>query len=416
MEQQQQFTSTSSYSQPLLSDYYSKKQFMSSPLYRNFINSLKARHTKVVYAHTLYKTYLCRSENQNLTLEDIIKKDPRKIEYELIDIIYEMKEKRNLSYSTIHNFVTIMIHFFEINDVTINRKKLKKFKGEHVAKYEYRSYTHEEISNLLSSMDERGKTTVLLMSSTGMRVGALTEIKLKHLKRWSVSRKDHVYQITVYANSPKSKYKTFCTPEAAKAIDTYLEFRKRHGDRVKQDPETGDWTPGESFLFIKNFDTNQRSLLGNLPLSTIFTLGIGPKTISHAIIKKLEDIGYRNRLVLLEDQASTKSERQSLYSKHKNEIHPCHSLRIFAVTQMQRAKIDKTIREMIVGHATGLDKVYYKPQDEEILQEYLKATDFLTISNENRLQKQVDYYKSRADRLEEMAMRLDNIEKKWASN
>ena len=39
---------------------------------------------------------------------------------------------------------------------------------------------------------------------------------------------------------------------------------------------------------------------------------------------------------------------------------------------MQRSKMDKTIREMIVDHSIGLDSVYYKPQDEIILHEYLK--------------------------------------------
>ena len=53
-------------------------------------------------------------------------------------------------------------------------------------------------------------------------------------------------------------------------------------------------------------------------------------------------------------------------------------------------KVDKTIREMLVGHSTGLDSVYYKPQDEEILEVYLKAADLLTINNEHRLQKQLD--------------------------
>lgn len=70
-------------------------------------------------------------------------------------------------------------------------------------------------------------------------------------------------------------------------------------------------------------------------------------------------------------------------------MHPCHSFRIFAVTQMQRSKVDKTIREMLIGHSTGLDKAYYKPQEEEILQEYLKAVDLLTINEENRLTKKV---------------------------
>ena len=51
---------------------------------------------------------------------------------------------------------------------------------------------------------------------------------------------------------------------------------------------------------------------------------------------------------------------------------------------MQRAKVDKTIREMLVGHSTGLDSVYYKASEEEIYLEYLKAIDNLTISNANK--------------------------------
>ena len=50
--------------------------------------------------------------------------------------------------------------------------------------------------------------------------------------------------------------------------------------------------------------------------------------------------------------------------------------------------MDKTIREMIVGHSIGLDSAYYKPEDEEILHEFLKSVEALTISNENRLKKQ----------------------------
>jgi hypothetical protein len=45
---------------------------------------------------------------------------------------------------------------------------------------------------------------------------------------------------------------------------------------------------------------------------------------------------------------------------------------------------------MLVGHSTGLDSAYYKPQDEEILQEYLKAIDVLTINSENKLKTQVN--------------------------
>ena len=83
---------------------------------------------------------------------------------------------------------------------------------------------------------------------------------------------------------------------------------------------------------------------------------------------------------------------------------------------MQRAKIDKTIREMLVGHSTGLDSVYYKPQEEEILEEYLKAVDLLTINNEYRLQKQLDQYKKKSEEIQEIRQQLDkNYENKIES-
>ncbi len=94
-------------------------------------------------------------------------------------------------------------------------------------------------------------------------------------------------------------------------------------------------------------------------------------------------VGRLKKLNLRQPWIATENSQHM--STHKNELHPCHSFRIFAVTNMQRSKVDKTIREMLVGHSTGLDSAYYKPQDEEILQEYLKAIDALTINSENKL-------------------------------
>jgi len=42
----------------------------------------------------------------------------------------------------------------------------------------------------------------------------------------------------------EEEYITFCTPECAKEIDTYLGFRKRHGEIITND----------SFLFVKKFN------------------------------------------------------------------------------------------------------------------------------------------------------------------
>ena len=241
---------------------------------------------------------------------------------------------------------------------------------------------------LLNAADDRGRVMILLMASKGMRVGALQDIELKHLKRWIIDDQGtHIYQITVYANSKKNRYFSFCTPECAKSIDNYMLLRKRYGENIKQDPD-GNWLHAESFLFVSQFNKDGNHLITNPKRIT-------QRTFSRYIVVLLEQTGLRERYRITETEAYLKNAQRQLNIKseigsHRNEIHPCHSFRIFAITQMQRSKVDKTIREMLVGHGTGLDSVYYKPQEEEILQEYLKAVDLLTINNENRLRIKID--------------------------
>ena len=255
----------------------------------------------------------------------------------------------------------------------------------------------------MSVCDERGKVAVLLMASTGMRVGALQDIKLKHLKRVNVDNQGtHVYQVTVYANFPKDKYTTFCTPECAKIIDNYFELRKRYGENIKQDVKSGNWLPPETPLLIKTFNKEKYQ---TRPIK------IQSDSLTKYIVFKLEEIGLRKRQQII---GNSKEERNSKAAKFKNELHPCHSLQIFAVTNMQRSKIDTTIREMLVGHSTGLDKAYYKPQDDEILKEYLKAVDSLTINNEYRLKKKLGEYEQKSEAMDEVRQQLEQkYEKKF---
>jgi hypothetical protein len=45
---------------------------------------------------------------------------------------------------------------------------------------------------------------------------------------------------------------------------------------------------------------------------------------------------------------------------------------------------------MLLGHGIGLAGAYYKPTEDEMLEEYMKAADNLTINEENRLKKKVE--------------------------
>jgi hypothetical protein len=44
---------------------------------------------------------------------------------------------------------------------------------------------------------------------------------------------------------------------------------------------------------------------------------------------------------------------------------------------------------MLLGHRVGLEKNYLRPSDQELLSEYMKAIDLLTISEEKQLRVKV---------------------------
>jgi integrase len=64
---------------------------------------------------------------------------------------------------------------------------------------------------------------ILLLASSGMRRGALSGLRRKHLK---YIEKYGLCQITTY-HKAKEKYITSCTPECAAAINNYFDYRRR---------------------------------------------------------------------------------------------------------------------------------------------------------------------------------------------
>jgi hypothetical protein len=75
-----------------------------------------------------------------------------------------------------------------------------------------------------------------------MRIGALQSIRIGDLEK-----KNDLYKVTVYRGD-NEEYFTFCTPETAKDIDTYLEYRKRRGEKITQD----------SYLIVRKFSSKTK--------------------------------------------------------------------------------------------------------------------------------------------------------------
>ena len=85
--------------------------------------------------------------------------------------------ERGLSSSSMCGFYYAIKHFYDSNEVDLGLLKwkwLKKFMGEATPIHEDRPYNKEEINKLLKFTDLKLKVAVLLLSSTGMRIGALS--------------------------------------------------------------------------------------------------------------------------------------------------------------------------------------------------------------------------------------------------
>jgi integrase len=142
----------------------------------------------------------------------------------------------------IHNYVSMILAFYKINDIVLNTSKISKFMPEQRKVKKDRGYTHEEISKMLEISDERTRVIILLLSSTGMRIGAIPSLRIRNLQ-------DN--KIIVYEND-KEEYFSFITPECKQAIDSYLDMRSRYGEKLND----------ESFLIREQFDIRDQFAIG----------------------------------------------------------------------------------------------------------------------------------------------------------
>ena len=131
-----------------------------------------------------------------------------------------------LSVNSIKYYVTGIQSFLEFHEIALPWKKIAKFYPEDVAN-SYRGYTKEEISKLLSLSDLRDRCIILLMASSGVRVGAIPSLRVSSLLKLD----EGVGFLTVYPGT-KHSYVTLVTSEFLTTIDEYLEFTRRQGERI----------------------------------------------------------------------------------------------------------------------------------------------------------------------------------------
>jgi integrase len=116
---------------------------------------------------------------------------PKVIEAQLIDCIMSLRND-GIAYATIKYLLAPIFTFYQLNDVILNKKKVIRYLGECKRVMKGRAYSNEQIAQALQTADQRMRMIILLLASTGCRIGALPGLTFGNL----IKITDHGLKIT----------------------------------------------------------------------------------------------------------------------------------------------------------------------------------------------------------------------------
>jgi site-specific recombinase XerD len=215
--------------------------------YKHFINGIKSPATRAAYENSLrrYLNFLKLKE-----VNDLLSNQPRYIESQIISYIMSLRDS-GIAYATIQFLVAPIFTFYQLNDIVLNRKKVSRYLGEYRRVAKDGAYTTEQIQTALQNADARMRMMVLLLASTGCRVGALPSLTFGNL----VKLPDYGLYKVIFYEGTNNEYYTFTTEETAQTgIDNYLLYRKRSGENISFNEKTNRWQPEDAQLIRQQFD------------------------------------------------------------------------------------------------------------------------------------------------------------------
>jgi hypothetical protein len=224
------------------------------------------------------------------------------------------------------------------------------------------------------------------MSSAGIRVGALPSLKIRNLEK---IEKFQLYKITAYEGEDE-EYFTFCTPECAKEIDSYIEYRKRHGEHPLSE---------NAPLIREEFDIDDE-------IKAIYPRHLGRETFK----KMIERIALKSGVI--EKTALVESGRG-----YRRPVKVTHGFRKFFQTTCIGNGLPPLHSEYLMGHHSGSLPVesYYRPSESDLLEGndkmigYVGVVDALTINEENKLMREVQTLKQEVTRFDKMAKEIEEL-------
>jgi hypothetical protein len=151
-----------------------------------------------------------------------------------IQIHKERAYRKEITGSTIRNYIKAIKLFTEMNDILISWKKITRGlpKGRKWA--DDRAPTLEEIRKIVEYPDRRIKPIVYTMVSSGIRLGAWDYLRWGHIHPICSNDDIIAAKILVYAGEDE-QYFTYISSEAYQALADWMNFRQKSGETINQD-------------------------------------------------------------------------------------------------------------------------------------------------------------------------------------
>ena len=327
-----------------------------------FDNAIKSPVTKRTYTSSLnqFLSFATKKPEDLLDLKD------NDLQVLLEDYLFYLKEK--VSPNSIKTKFAPVALFLSMNDRTLNFKKLYKMCPETLKTSGKGAWPTQDIQKMLTfTSEKRSRAVIHFLSSTGVRIGVICELKYGHVSTMPGNCKC----VKIYEGF-KEEYLVFLTPEASESLDQYLDERRSDGEILND----------------------------NSPLfRTKYSIGSAKaKHISYSSCVELV-----KRVVVNAGLVRQKTGRR--YSIQLN-----HGFRKRYNTILKlMPEINPSAVEKLLGHKNGLDGVYFVPTKDELFKEFKKGILELTISDENRLRVENAKLKTDVKTADELESEMDDF-------
>ena len=340
--------------------------------YSIFVYAIRSPHTKESYFRRLRRFFdainFCKGDTLDKrcnTFAYRAKDDPGWAFSNILKFLYSQKERverKEITASTLRNYVKTIKMFCEVTDIVVQWKKITRGipKGKRCA--DDRAPTIEEIHKIIEYPDRRIKPIVYTMASSGIRVGAWDYLKWSHIFPLTRDGKLLASKIKVYADED-DEYITFVTPEAYLSLESWMKYRSASGEEITKD----SWVMRDLWNAAKLPKKDEKGKI-------------------HEPIK-LQSIGIRR---LVERALWAQGIRTRLeFGKRRHEFQTDHGFRKWYKTQCEIAGMKPINIEKLIGHSIGISDSYYRATESELLDDYSKAVPALTIGTEHGLRNQI---------------------------